>query len=219
MRLTKQTLASMAFVFISAVMTLTWSCKIDEQHLKDELLSTMQADELLYFSESVQTSEHGSDLNKAAREAARRGHIGVLSWLKAKGADLNRSDAEGWSPILYAAENAQLDTLRYLVEKAGVDVRARSKGRQTALMLACLGGQTDVCRYLLDRGANLNARTLQGSTALMYAAASGKLDLVQMLIESGADKQASDLQQRTALSFSKNETVKNYLSSQGLVQP
>lgn len=206
-------------VLLFVVMLSVTSCKMDEQQLNDQLVTSMQADELLYFSETILGAANNADLNKYARDAARHGYTAILTWLKAKGADLNRADNEGYSPLLAAAENGQLATLRYLVEKVGVDVRSRTKTRQTALMMACLNGKSDVCRYLLDRGANLNARSVQGGTALMYAAASGNLELVQFLIENGADKQARDGMQRSALVYAKNDAVKNYLKNAGVQEP
>lgn len=168
------------------------SCRLDETALREESMKEMNSREKLYFLEHIQGLDARDDLNQAVWEASRRSHTNILKYLKGKGADLNRSNAEGWSPLLFAAEQGDLETLRYLIEKVGCDVRARTKNRVSALMLAADAGQTEVCRYLLERGANINARSNRGSTALMFAAASGNKSLVNLLLEAGADPRMRD---------------------------
>lgn len=66
------------------------------------------------------------------------------------------------------------------------DGRERLLGA-TALMIACLAGQTEIVRDLLDHGADLEIRDNDGRTALMEACMAGHTDSVTMLVEKGAN--------------------------------
>ena len=57
----------------------------------------------------------------------------------------------------------------------------------TPLMLAAFLGHSDVVKYLLWRGADINAQDHAGFTALMYAAATGYKGTVKYLLKRGAD--------------------------------
>lgn len=69
----------------------------------------------------------------------------------------------------------------------GVDANARDSRGRTLLMYAALGGATEVCSLLLERGAGANegAGGAWGS-ALHCASRRGKRSLVDMLLANGA---------------------------------
>eukprot|EP00281_Chroomonas_sp_CCMP1168_P021765 CAMPEP_0206221394 /NCGR_PEP_ID=MMETSP0047_2-20121206/5390_1 /ASSEMBLY_ACC=CAM_ASM_000192 /TAXON_ID=195065 /ORGANISM="Chroomonas mesostigmatica_cf, Strain CCMP1168" /LENGTH=351 /DNA_ID=CAMNT_0053644123 /DNA_START=107 /DNA_END=1163 /DNA_ORIENTATION=- len=66
------------------------------------------------------------------------------------------------------------------------DQRCGQVGGPTALMMAAKSGQTDVVRFLLEKGANVNLRNNEENTALMLAADGGHTDIVRSLLENGA---------------------------------
>ncbi len=53
-------------------------------------------------------------------------------------------------------------------------------------MFGVLGGNREVVKLLLEKGADVKARTSEGDTALMIAVESGKIEMVELLIEKGA---------------------------------
>jgi ankyrin repeat protein len=55
-----------------------------------------------------------------------------------------------------------------------------------AFYVACRNGHTDVARFLLQRGADVDARGFFGGTALHWAAGHGHLETVQLLLAHGA---------------------------------
>jgi serine/threonine-protein phosphatase 6 regulatory ankyrin repeat subunit B len=57
----------------------------------------------------------------------------------------------------------------------------------TALLMACQNGHTEIARALIDRGADFNLENHKGVTALHKAVFNQKLDIVQLLLDSGAD--------------------------------
>ena len=83
-------------------------------------------------------------------------------------------------------------------------------------MLAARAGSLEVCRYLLDRGTNIDAKSSHGLTALMYAASSGNLELTKTLVDRNADTQVLDSYGNNAQTFATASPVKDYLTSIGL---
>jgi ankyrin repeat protein len=55
-----------------------------------------------------------------------------------------------------------------------------------AFHIACRNGHTDVARWLLTRGADVDAPGFFGGTALHWAAGNGHLDTVRFLLAHGA---------------------------------
>lgn len=208
--------SQLAFALIVLAATSFVSCKLDVNALRQDTLTKISGPERIFFLENVANSTIDTDLSAMAREAARFGYVQVIRYLLNRGADLNQTDTEGWSPILIAASRGDLALIRFLVEIAGSDVRAKNNSKTTSLMLAASSGSLEVCRYLLDRGANVDAKSSRGLTALMHGVSSGKLELAKLLVERGADTQVIDSFGTNALAYATTTTMKDYLVSLGL---
>jgi ankyrin repeat protein len=63
----------------------------------------------------------------------------------------------------------------------------------TALQGACLAGELNIVRILLDRGANVNApgSLYHGGTALHAAVSRGNVEIVKTLLSAGANPNAA----------------------------
>ncbi|KAJ8960744.1 hypothetical protein NQ318_020037 [Aromia moschata] len=82
----------------------------------------------------------------------------------------------------------------------GSDVDARDSAGYTALHYAARNGHLDTCRFLVDRGADVDAVTRAGkATALSRAALAGKHEVVEYLLSKKADPFVADVDGRTAL--------------------
>jgi len=73
-----------------------------------------------------------------------------------------------------------------LLHFAGANINSRSNGYMP-LSIAAGEGRSDVVRYLLAEGAEVNAREKLGETALTEAAYYGHAALVRELLSHGAD--------------------------------
>ena len=62
----------------------------------------------------------------------------------------------------------------------------------TALKRAAFSNQTDVVRYLLNNGANVNKQNRWGGTALHLASIDNYTDVMRLLLEHGARKDIKD---------------------------
>jgi ankyrin repeat protein len=70
-----------------------------------------------------------------------------------------------------------------LLSAKGVQLDARSRNGDTALMIAAFNGEAAAAARLIDKGAEINR---PGWTALHYAAASGNLPIVRNLLDHSA---------------------------------
>ena len=87
-----------------------------------------------------------------------------------------------------ATMDGSLSRMR-LLHFAGANINSRSNGSMP-LFIAAGEGRSDVVRYLLAEGADVNAREQLGDTALTEAAYYGHVALVKELLAHGADVNA-----------------------------
>ncbi len=92
----------------------------------------------------------------------------------------------GMTPLMKAARAARLDLVDELID-LGAGLEARNTDGNTALWLACFGGDAGVVQRLLAAGARPDNQNDNGATALMYCASSGRDALVGLLLGAGAD--------------------------------
>jgi hypothetical protein len=84
-----------------------------------------------------------------------------------------------------------------MLEMKSIDVEARRGGEEdgwTCLMTAALHGHLDICRLLIDKGAQVNAKDRNGCTPLHWAAERGHIEIVRLLCDHGADVDARNHQ-------------------------
>jgi ankyrin repeat protein len=129
--------------------------------------------------------------------AIRADNLARLRTLAAVKSAVDAPDAQGETPLMYAAQVGSLDGIKLLLA-SGADVNRQSASGATALMFAA----TDLAktRALLDAGANPNLASKSGKTALLLAAMSDpSIDIVRALLAKGASLKAVDEGKTTAL--------------------
>jgi hypothetical protein len=123
----------------------------------------------------------------------------IIRALIERKADVNARDEEGLTPLLYARDGSVIAVLL----DAGADINiAQSMGVMkgyTPLMRAAMGGDSEVLKLLLKRGAKVDAREQDGMTALIIAAMQGEASCVKILLKSGANINAKTDSGLTAL--------------------
>ena len=139
--------------------------------------------------------EHGADAN--AKEA--RGGQTALMWAAANrspalvkllvghGADVRARSNGGFTPLLFAAQQGDVESGRTLL-RAGADMNDGSaRDRMTPLTIAAASGNHDFSMLLLESGANPDLVDESGYAALHYAASDKDgADEVRALLAHGA---------------------------------
>jgi ankyrin repeat protein len=119
--------------------------------------------------------------------------------LDARGVDVNWLNAQGESPLMYAALKGHLALAQKLIDR-DADV---NKTGWTPLHYAATKGDVGMIRLLLNHHAFVDSESPNGSTPLMMAAQYGTLEAVKLLLEEGAEPAQKNEQSLTALDFAR----------------
>ena len=98
-----------------------------------------------------------ADLNKPCEEfgamavfaAAQHRHLDVVHLLIQKGADMEKADYNGRTPLCIASQNGYLDVVRLLIEK-GADIDKAENDGWTPVYVPSQNGHLDVVRFLIE---------------------------------------------------------------------
>jgi uncharacterized protein len=154
--------------------------------------------------------ESGADVN--ARSAVRTRMVHTGSRFGDRGADKGalRMDQGGFTPILYAARQGDVDSAGLLLA-AGAHVNDSAPNGASALAVAAMSGQSKVVAFLLEKGADAKASGA-GYTALHAAILRGDPAMARALLAHGADPNAQLTKGTPARYYSKdfafNEALK-----------
>uniref|UniRef100_A0A158P7C6 ANK_REP_REGION domain-containing protein n=1 Tax=Angiostrongylus cantonensis TaxID=6313 RepID=A0A158P7C6_ANGCA len=106
-------------------------------------------------------------------------------------------DRENRSCLMWAVCAGNVEVIEYLVRKTSPDRQARDNHGFTALHLAAMVGNENICKVLVRQGWNLSERDKLDNTPLHLAAGRGHTDVVRFLVTAGANMNEKDAMDRT----------------------
>lgn len=128
--------------------------------------------------------------------------VEVAKLLVEHGAEINRADDEGTTPLLISAYSAPAVAEVLLQARAAIDLS--DADGMTPLMAAAKGGHTNLARALIARGADVNQRDKAGRTPLHWVATDGDYaETAAVLLAHGADPEAKALSAHTPRDYAK----------------
>jgi ankyrin repeat protein len=128
------------------------------------------------------------------------GKYGVIEILcKAEPLAITGSGDNDNQPILKCASKGFLESVRTLL-KAGADVESHGPYRKTPLYCAVEGGHYNVCKLLLEKGANADQIPKYGGHVVVSAAGSDHVEIVDLLLNHGRSDR-SDLDKDRYISY------------------
>jgi hypothetical protein len=99
----------------------------------------------------------------------------------------------GQTQLWYFCGHGMTASVVRMLEMRSIDVEGRRGGEEygdTCLKIAARNGHLDICRLLIDKGAQLEAKDWMGWTPLHWAASQGHVEIVRLLCDRGADVEA-----------------------------
>lgn len=130
----------------------------------------------------------------------------IVELLIDRGADPERPDPNGWTPLLTACEKTDEEMIRLLLDKGASTSTVDAKGWSAIHYLTYQNADRGLFQLLKDRGANLDHRsTADGNTALMIAADRADATRVSVLLDLGADPSPARKDGLTALHMAANK--------------
>ncbi|MFD2941779.1 ankyrin repeat domain-containing protein [Flavobacterium notoginsengisoli] len=155
-----------------------------------------------YFAtKGMSLKDVDSDGNTAFTYAARSGNIPLLKKLLEKG--IKPTD----TALLNAAQGSRresntLETYKYLVEEVKIKATAQNKAGQNVLhYLAGKPNQTEIIKYFLDKGVDVNKADKEGNTPLMAAASARETAALELFLPKAKNINAQNLKGESALTY------------------
>ncbi len=126
------------------------------------------------------------------------------------GSDVNCQDGRG-NTLLHTACRGNLEITKYLVEKQGLDILAKSTSGLTMFHYAAASKNPELWSWLLEKGVDLNAPSNGGMTPLHYAVWHRNELLVAWLLKHDANANAINKNGETALMIATSSGIKGII--------
>jgi ankyrin repeat protein len=108
-----------------------------------------------------------------------------------RGADVNRRNPDGSTPLQFAVYNGDVAEVRRLL-RLGANVALANNYGASPMTLAAEVANTDILKVLLEAGANADSPNPEGQTALMAVARTGNVEAATLLLDHGATVDAKE---------------------------
>ncbi len=127
----------------------------------------------------------GADINQELDDAVLASDMQRVAFLVSKGADVNKPNEQGDSPLNIAALQRNPDLVKFLLDHHA-DPNPRGSNGMTPLLEAVMQDDVGTLKVLAANGADLESRTSDGATPLAFAIAEDNMKAALALIDAGA---------------------------------
>lgn len=118
-----------------------------------------------------------------------RGNPKLTKYFIDIGVDIEKPTPKGFTSLLTAVANSQLDVMQYMIEKRKPDLNKQTgPNKLSPLKIAILNAKKEILEELVKHDIDINQKDNQGNTALHYAALTKNYDKMKILLENGANK-------------------------------
>lgn len=138
----------------------------------------------------------GLDINLMIASA--EGYTSEVHRLIKLGADVDATDLENATSLIYAVANNHLNTVKALLEY-NPDTEIMTNSGESALLIAVKDNLVEIAEALIRKEANINPKDRHGATPLHYASAYGYFYMCDLLIYYNADIEARSEDGSTSL--------------------
>ncbi|CAB4273802.1 unnamed protein product [Prunus armeniaca] len=151
---------------------------------------------------SFHIGKQEAELALKVNSAAYHGDLFQLKGLIRAGADPNKTDYDGRSPLHLAALRGHEDIALFLIQE-GVDINIKDTFGNTPLLEAIKNGNDRVSSLLIKEGASLKMDN--AGSFICTAITKGDTDFIERLLSNGIDPNSKDYDHRTPLHVAASE--------------
>ncbi len=169
-----------------------------------------------------QSGPNQGGVTKTLQQAAIDGDVDQIKLHIAKGADFNKADQYGYTPLKRAIEGHHPEAAIAIIESGKADLNAKDREGRTPLIVAASMGEQAIAEALIAKGADVKAKDTYDRTALHAAIQLGQKDLATLLIDKGVDVNGTDKTGQTPLTLAmqRNQTeIADLLRKKGAKEP
>lgn len=166
--------------FTASVETLIWlGCDVNEGNFTEKAILCMVYKRIWRTPLAVAVLNQNFDIAKLLLE---------------HGADINKADSSGNTPIHYCAKfensSCNLDRILNICRfrchlNSGIEVNCRNDSGETPLIYAAMKNSSRAVQCLIKESADLNVEDERNRTALHYAVMNGSEDITLILLRAG----------------------------------
>lgn len=152
--------------------------------------------------------------------ACASGRLEFIALLVGKGAQVEKRDATGCTPLMHAVQQGHCLATHYMLSQAQADAGCVDDEGHTILMWAIYRGGFKLVWYLLENCHHLdvNAKDKKGATALHWSAIRKQAKLVPLLLAHGASVEATGPEGKRPLEVARDVNAMDCVTELSLQQ-
>jgi len=131
----------------------------------------------------------GADITQELSNAIIANDLARVKFLVSKGADVNKVDDQGATPLTGAARQRHPEMVELLID-LGANVNEPNRDGMTPLISAVMRDHVPTVKVLLDKGADIEKPNTEGYRPLAIAIGEDKFEVAKALMDAGADVKA-----------------------------
>jgi ankyrin repeat protein len=172
------------------------------------VLKAGEDNEKKYFTVADFLISHGADINCQDINGdspllyvthSGSGSLAAMKYLIEKGANVNRENNEGMTPIIVAVKDNKLEKVQLLINSGSLDLNKKESLGRPPLWFSAQNTGMECAKLLIDHGADINERLPSGNTLLMDAIQREFFVFADLLMEKGAGVNGVNKKGETAL--------------------
>ncbi len=158
---------------------LMYACNNGDIEIVQLLLDDLaQDDEPFKLSVYLNLETYGTALHYAIRSGKQQ----IVELLIDKGADCNKKNRKGCTPLVCALRKNYTSIAEFLIRK-GADITLPNNRGNTPLMISIAHKNKAITTLLMNSGADWRAKNAHGQNSLVIAVSTNKISIVQILLD------------------------------------